>query len=113
MSLAIPYDRFWGPSYGSVDINVSDADPTELVAGVANRSIWVLSYVFVADAANAIALEDSDGTVLGGPMSVAANGGVAAPFNPAGHFHLATGKGLYINNSAADQVGGHLTYIIF
>lgn len=113
MSLALAYDRIWGPEYGSTPVNVSSASPTLLVAGLANHSIWVLSYILVSAEANSITLEDGDGTVVCGPMSFAANGGVAAPFNPAGHFRLPSGKGLYMHNSGAGQVGGNLTYIYF
>lgn len=109
---ALPYDRLWGPIYGSAAFSVASSSATKLVDGVAGKSIWVLSYTFVSTAENSIAFEDEDGNVLGGPMACAANGGVSSSFNPAGHFRVPLGKDLMMDNSAADQVGGHVTYTI-
>jgi hypothetical protein len=44
-------------------------------------------------------------------MSLAANGGVSAPYNPLGHFETTANTTLNLNLSAAQSVDGHLTYI--
>ena len=109
--VAVSFDRQAGAQHGSATINVSASGPTLIVAGVAGKRIWVLSYVIVSTAANSITLEDSDGTVWVGPLPCAANGGVAPPFNKAGHFHLPTGKSLMIGNTSAAQTGGQVSYV--
>jgi len=111
MSIAVPYDRLGGALDGSATINVSAIGATLIVNGVAGKSIWVLSYEIVTTAGNSVTLEDSDGNVYRGPMPFIANGGIAAPFNPKGHFRLPAGKSLMIGNTSALQTGGGVSYV--
>jgi hypothetical protein len=99
-------------------INASSAGANTIVAGVAAANgapaklIRVLSYVLVAAGAVTTTWESSGGTVIGGPMAFPANGGVATPFNPLGHFDSIAGEGLVLFLGGAVQVGGHVTYIV-
>lgn len=93
-------------------INVSSSGDTTIVALVSSKVIRVLSYVLVADGAVAAKFTSgAAGTALTGAMSLAANGGVAAPFNPVGHFQTASGVALVLNLGAAVGARGHLTYV--
>lgn len=93
-------------------INSSSSGDTSIVAAVTSKVIRVLSYVLVADGAVAAKFTSgAAGTALTGAMSLAANGGVAAPFNPVGHFQTASNTALVLNLSAAVGVRGHLTYV--
>jgi hypothetical protein len=95
-----------------VSINVSSSGGTTLLAAVSAKKIRVLAYSLVCDAAVAVKFNDgAAGTALTGAMSFAANGGISAPFCPAGHFQGTTNTLLEINLSAAVGVRGHLTYI--
>ena len=93
-------------------INTSASGDTTIVALVSSKVIRVLSYVIVAD--NAVAAKFTSGaagTALTGAMSLSANGGIAAPFNPVGHFQTGSGVALVLNLGAAVGARGHLTYI--
>ena len=93
-------------------INQSASGDTTVVSAVASKVIRVLSYVLVADGAVAAKFTSGTaGTALTGAMSLAANGGVAAPFNPVGHFQTGTNTALVLNLSAAIGARGHLTYV--
>jgi hypothetical protein len=93
-------------------INVSSSGDNTIVALVTSKVIRVLSYVIVADAAVAVKFTSgAAGTALTGAMALSANGGVAAPFNPVGHFQTGAGVALILNLSGAFGVRGHVTYI--
>jgi len=93
-------------------INTSSTGDTTIVALVSGKVIRVLSYVIVADGAVAAKFTSGTaGTALTGAMSLSANGGVAAPFNPVGHFQTGSGVALVLNLGAAVGARGHLTYI--
>lgn len=98
------------PSYAA--INASSSGANTIVSAVAGKQILVLQYVVVVDGAVTITWESSGGTVHGGPMSFAANGGAAPPFNPVGHFQTIAGEGLVLFLSGAVQVGGHVQYVL-
>lgn len=97
------------PKY--VSINTSASGATALVAADATKKIRVLSYVIVADAANAVKFQSAT-TDLTGAMSLAANGGASVPFSPVGHFETAANQALNINLGSAFGVRGHLTYAL-
>jgi hypothetical protein len=93
-------------------INTSSTGDTTIVAAVASKVIRVLSYVIVADAAVAAKFTSgAGGTALTGAMSLSANGGVAAPFNPVGHFQTGSNTALVLNLAATVGARGHLTYV--
>jgi hypothetical protein len=93
-------------------INTSSIGDSTIVALVSGKVIRVLTYVLVADAAVAAKFTSGTaGTALTGAMSLSANGGVAAPFCPVGHFQTASGVALVLNLGAAVGVRGHLTFI--
>jgi hypothetical protein len=91
-------------------INVNTSGSNSIVAAVTGKSIRVLGYVMVADAAvTATWLQGV--TAISGVMSLAANGGVAAPFSPVGHFQTAAGAALNLSLGGAVGVRGHLVYV--
>ena len=93
-------------------INVSSSGDNTLIAAVTSKIIVVLAYVFIADGAVAVKFRSgTGGTDLTGAMSCAANGGVAAPFSPVGHFVTGSNTLLALNLSAAVGVRGHLVYV--
>lgn len=93
-------------------IVASSSGATTIVAAVSNKKIRVLGYVLTFNAAvNAkwqshVTPTDKTGLAYG-----AANGGIAAAFNPVGHFETISGEALDINLSGAVAVGGHLLYV--
>lgn len=100
------------PTALSADINASSAGANVIVAGVGGKILRVVEYVIVASGAVAVSWESSGGTVLGGPMAFAANGGAAPPFNPLGYFDTLVGEGITLYLGGAVQVGGHLKYLV-
>jgi hypothetical protein len=96
------------PKFATID-EASSGD-NQVVAAVAGKKIRVLSYVIVSSAANTCTWRDGTSPISGG-MSLAANGGVSAPYNPLGHFETTANTTLNLNLSAAQSVDGHLTYI--
>jgi len=93
-------------------INVAASGDNTLIAAVTSKVIVVLSYVLVAD--NAVAAKFTSGaagTALTGAMSFAANGGVAVPFCPVGHFVTGSNTALVLNLNGAVGVRGHLVYV--
>lgn len=91
-------------------INVSSAGDNAIVAAVTSKVIRVLTYVLVAD--GAVAVKWNNGTTaVSGAMSLSANGGVAAPFCPVGHFQTSSNTALNLNLASAVGVRGHVTYI--
>lgn len=93
-------------------INVSSSGDNSIVVAVTGKVIRVLSYVIVADSAVAAKwVSGAAGTAISGAMSLAANGGVAAPYTPVGHFQTGVNTALVLNLSGAVGARGHLTYI--
>jgi len=96
------------PKFAS--ISVSSSGDNSIVAAVTSKKIRVLSYVIVGD--GAVAAKFRNGTTdLMGAASLGANGGIAAPFNPAGHFETSVTTALNLNLASAVGVRGHLTYV--
>lgn len=90
-------------------INASSLGANTVISAVAGKYHLAMSYVLVCAADNVVTFQDSDGTVLSGPMSLSATGGISAPRCAEGHFKVPVGKGLVINLGTAAQVGGHIT----
>ncbi len=87
------------------------ATANTIVAAVTGKKIVVLSYTLVAAGAITVTWR-SDATLISGPLAFAANGGTAPATTPeAPLLETAAGQALILLNSAAVQVGGHLTYI--
>lgn len=88
-------------------IAASSSGDTTLLAAQSGQPIVVLAYTLVCDAA--VDVKFRDGQDLTGAMPFASNGGVSAPFNPAGHFVTRAGQPLVINLSEAAAIAGHMT----
>ena len=85
---------------------------TEVVAAAPNHEIRVLAYVIVTDTAESIKFQSAS-TDLTGVMAITANGGISAPFNPAGWFETVKNEALNINLATGTiVVGGHVTYVL-
>lgn len=80
----------------------------ELVAAAAGYPIVVLAYTLVVAGAVNVSFADGNGD-LTGAMPFAANGGISAPFNPAGHFATQPGEALILSLDDDVEVGGHIT----
>jgi hypothetical protein len=62
--------------------------------------------------ASTTSLQWRSGTsALTGLQAFAANGGIAVPFNPFGHFQTDAGSALILFNESASSVGGSISYI--
>lgn len=97
------------PKFASIDVATS-GDNT-IVAAVASKKIRVLAYTLVCAAATTVIWKSATAGAITGDMSFAANGGIAAPFSPIGHFETTAGEALVLNLSAANAVSGHLVYV--
>lgn len=81
-----------------------------IIALVSGRRLRVLSYVIVAAGAVSAKFQSGATTDLTGLMSLAANGGVSAPFSPVGHFETLVGEALTISLGGAVALAGHVAY---
>lgn len=97
----------------SAAINDSASGPTQIVALVAGKAIYVTGYTVVAAGAVTVQWEYGTGTNCGtgttaltGPMSFAANGGAA----PAQMLFVPTGDALCLNLGGAVAVAGSVSY---
>ncbi len=94
-------------------IDVASSGDNTLVAAISGQKIRVLSYAFLCDAATIVRFESgASGTALTGQMSFAAMGGISVPFSPVGHFETVAGDLLNLELDGANQVSGHITYMI-
>jgi len=80
-----------------------------LVAAVPNRSVEVLSYTIITDAATTVTWQ-SDGNALSGGMTISSNGGISSNIGDTTLF-TNPGEALKLTNTAGN-VNGHLTYRI-
>jgi hypothetical protein len=96
----------------SAVINTNVFGVTHLVTGTVGQFIKVLAFHIVCAGAVSVSFQSSGGSVISGPMAFSANGGMAPPYVPIGHFETLTGEGLDINLSATIQVGGCLKYVL-
>ena len=93
-------------------ISAASSGNNTIVSAVADKKIRVLSLVLSASASvNAKFQSGASGTDLTGLYYLAANGGVVLPTNQHGWFETAASALLNLNLSAANAVGGCLTYI--
>lgn len=91
-----------------IAVNASSNGNNTLFAAVAGSIIVVLGGDLMASSSVTITVQDSNGTVMDGPFTPAANGGKIYPHNDRGHFATGRGFGLVLNLGSAVQVGGHL-----
>ena len=97
--------------YLYASISASSSGNNTLKAAVAAKKIRVYAYVIVATTAVTAKFQSAaGGTDLTGAMPLGANGGVAAPFNPAGWFETVAGELLNLSLGGAVQVSGHFVY---
>lgn len=102
-----------GTQCRSATVNASSSGDNNIVSGIAGKTIRVLSYLLIAAAPVTVRWESEDGTLLAGPMAMAANTPLVAPPNPEGYFQTVTsGDDLHLNLSGAVAVGGHITYTV-
>lgn len=100
-----------------VIINASASGDSIIIPGILGRKIRVINYTLISAGA-VIVTWKSASTAISGPMSIAANGGMApsssalTPVGMIGLFETNVGENLVINLNGAIAVGGHLTYIL-
>lgn len=93
-------------------ISTSASGASQVVAAVAAKHIRVLSGFVVASAATNIKFQSHvTPTDVTGLMNIALSGGIVFPYNPLGNFQTILGEALDINLSAANAVGGAITYV--
>ena len=92
-----------------VILSASSSSTVTIVAAQTSAKCRVVSYVLVTNATGSVTFNSST-TPLTGVMIFDVRGGVAAAFNPVGHFQSGTGQPLTITTGDC-KVAGHLTYI--
>lgn len=91
-------------------ISASSSGQTSVVGSVSAKKIRVLRLSLVANAATNVKFQ-SNSTDLTGLYYLVANTGWVEAYCPVGIFETAAGETLNINLSAAQAVGGSLTYV--
>jgi len=99
-----PWDEI---KHGTIDVETSG--DTELLAGVAGKTIVVLSLVLIAASSVTVKFRSGSNDKTG-RMSLIASSGFSADSRH-GLFAADKGGNLKINLSAAVQVGGAFTYV--
>lgn len=92
-----------------VILSASSSSTVTLAAAQASAKMRVLGYTLVLTTTGSVAFGSST-TPITGQMQFDAKSGVAAPFNPLGHFQTATGQPLTIITGAG-AAAGHLVYV--
>ena len=84
-----------------------------IVAAVATKKIRVLSYHIMSLVGNNIRFQSGTGAsnLLTGFSYIGSNGGLVAPYNPMGWFETSGNNLLNIKMTAAQTIGGCLTYL--
>jgi hypothetical protein len=90
-------------------ISASSSSTITIQTAQASARMRVLSYVLNAKATTSVDFRSST-TPITGMMEFDKYGGVAAAFNPLGHFQTTTGQPLIITTGAG-AVAGHITYV--
>jgi hypothetical protein len=105
-------------SKSSVDINVSSAATTQLVAGISGEATYVGSLDLFAAGTTSVSLVAGTGSscgtgtrTLAGPYAFVAQTGIAKGAGNGIILALLQGESLCIVNSAAIQVGGSVSYV--
>lgn len=98
------------PTFAPISTN-QIGDQT-IVAAVAGKQIRVLAYSVVVNAAVVLTWKSSVAGAISGPMSFAANGGIAPPYAPVGILQTVAGEALVLNLSVGVSIGGSVTYIL-
>jgi hypothetical protein len=98
------------PAYAAISASSNGANT--IVAAKTGYIIQVLQYVLAAAGTVTGTWESSGGALLSGAMPFVANGSLAPPFNPVGHFQTVKGEGLVLFLSSGVLVTGHLIYIL-
>ena len=88
-------------------IDVSSISVAEIVAAVTDKKIVVLNLVITVASANTVTWRSAS-TDISGPLSESYTAGDAH----AGLFETAAGEALNLNCVTADQISGHLTYVL-
>jgi len=93
-------------------ISASSSGNNTIVSAVTGKKIVVLQlFLSASTAVNAKFQSGASGTDLMGLAYNPDTGGFVLPYSPAGWFETAAGSLLNLNLSAANAVGGVLTYI--
>lgn len=92
-------------------IAVSSSGNNTIVGGVASKKIRVLSYLFSAAAPVNAKWVSGTATDISGLHYMSMTGGFVAPYNPHGWCETVAGAALTLNLSAAQAVGGLITYV--
>jgi hypothetical protein len=93
-------------------INASASGANTVVAGVPGMVIIALQFLVISTTQFNVTWQASGGTLLTGPLPVAANGGACAPYSPVGWLETPIGEGLSLFLGSANQVGGEVVYVV-
>ena len=101
---------YWQGQTTSGRAVINRATTGTVVEAVTGRSIMVVSVVLVCSAANVVTWR-SGTTAISGAMSFGANGGYAMARDE-GVFATAEGEALTLLLGSAEQVSGHISYVL-
>lgn len=100
------------PTVYPAAVNASSSGNNTVIAAVAGKRIVVYQEMLVAASAVTATWESSGGTLLSGPLPLAASGGYESPYTECGHFSTLVGEGLVLNLGTGVAVGGYLLYAL-
>ena len=107
------YDHYSVQEIRRAVIDHGSIGDNTIIAAVTGKKIRVFDLLLVAAGAVTVRFESgASGTALTGQMSLAANTGFAAGFNPCGHFETASGELLNLELGGAQSVDGWVVYAL-
>jgi hypothetical protein len=108
-----PYESFTQKiQHAVVQVGATSGDQTLVAAPGAGKNIWLMGYRLVAQTAVNVQFKDTAGSTHSGTFHLGDLGELAEPVSPYPVAKLLANKGLVLNLSAAQLVGGYVTYRI-
>jgi hypothetical protein len=95
----------------STFLNTASLGTTQILAGVTNQKIRVVSAAIVTTLANSVKFL-SAATDISATFPLGANGGIVLPYNDHGWVQTNAGEALQINLSVATSTAIHVQYIV-
>jgi hypothetical protein len=91
---------------------INTGTTSTIIPGIPGLIIRVIAMDLVVSAATTISWQSvTAATLVSGPQSFAANGGIVRNFNQSGWFQTQVGDSLGIIVAGASSIGGNITYI--
>lgn len=95
--------------YAKANVAASQTD-SSLVAAVTGKRIRVLSFRVMTGATATNVTFNSASTAISETFACGANGGIASPWSPTGHFMTASGEALTVTTGSGSTTGIGVVY---